>query len=72
MCPYLLMSMLMGMAVYAAGLLPLPNYWSMMSVQLAAGIVVYIVLCRAFRLKAFIEIWEWGFASPRHLFQQGS
>jgi len=43
----------------------------MLPAQLASGILIYIVLCRVFRLKAFIEIWQWGFDSPRRLFQQG-
>ena len=60
MCPYLIMSIMMGMAVYAVGLLPFPNDWPMLLAQIALGIIVYIALCRTFRLKTFIEIWQWG------------
>jgi hypothetical protein len=50
----------MGMAVYAAGMLPLPNNWSMLFVQIIIGIVTYVCLCRLFRLTAFMEIWLAG------------
>ena len=65
------MSALMGMVVYSVGLLPLPNYWSVLPLQLAAGVVIYIVLCRMFRLKAFIEIWQWGLTWPHQVFEPG-
>ena len=57
---YLIMAVLMGMAVYAAGLLPFPNHWSMLLVQITIGIVIYVCLCRLFRLTAFMEIWQAG------------
>jgi len=57
---YLVMAVLMGMAVYAAGLLPFPNQWSMLLVQITIGIVIYVCLCWLFRLTAFIEIWQEG------------
>ncbi len=57
---YLIMAVLMGVAVYAAGLLPFPNHWSMLSVQIITGIVIYVCLCRLFRLMAFMEIWQGG------------
>jgi len=56
----LIMAVLMGMAVYAAGMLPLPNNWSMLFVQIIIGIVTYVCLCRLFRLTAFMEIWLAG------------
>jgi teichuronic acid exporter len=56
--PYLVMATLMGMAVYMAQLLPFPNHWSMLLVQITIGIVVYCSLCRLFRLAAFMEIWQ--------------
>ncbi len=59
--PYLSMASLMGFAVYAAGLLQFPSRWSLLLTQITAGIVVYVFLCRAFRLKAFMEIWQAGF-----------
>jgi teichuronic acid exporter len=57
---YLIMAVLMGLAAYAAGFLPLPNLWSMLLVQITLGIVVYLCLCRVFRLMAFMEIWQGG------------
>ena len=55
--PYLIMAVLMGIAVYAAGLLQFSHHWSMLLVQITMGIVIYVFLCRVFRLKAFMEIW---------------
>lgn len=56
--PYLIMAALMGMVIFAIGLLPFPNHWSMILVQIIIGIVIYICLCRLFRLTAFMEIWQ--------------
>jgi len=56
--PYFVMSALMGIAVYALGLLPFPNYWSMLLSQVVMGVVVYMSLCRLFRLEAFVELWQ--------------
>jgi teichuronic acid exporter len=57
---YLIMAMLMGIAVYAAGLLPFRNPWSMLLVQINTGIIIYVCLCRLFRLMTFMEIWQGG------------
>lgn len=57
---YLFMAGLMGLAVFAAGLLPFPNYWSMLLVQIMIGIITYVSLCRLFRLPAFMEVWQGG------------
>jgi len=57
MFSYIIMAALMGMAICAAGLLPIPSYWSMLLVQIVVGIVIYVCLCRVFRLKAFMDIW---------------
>jgi O-antigen/teichoic acid export membrane protein len=57
---YLFIAMLMGMAVYLAGLLPFPNHCVMLLVQITIGIVIYVCLCRLFRLLAFMEIWQMG------------
>jgi teichuronic acid exporter len=56
--PYLIVAVLMGMAVYVAGLIQFPNHWSMLLVQITTGSIFYIFLCRAFRLKAFMDIWH--------------
>jgi len=55
---YLFMAMLMGIAVYAIGLLPFSNYWSLLLVQILTGFVIYVCLCWLFRLTAFIELWQ--------------
>jgi teichuronic acid exporter len=57
---YLIMSALMGLAIYMANLLPFPSQWSLLMVQIIVGIVIYVCLCRIFRLKAFMEIWQSG------------
>ena len=58
--PYLIMAVLMGVAVFSAGLLPFPNHWSMVLVQITTGTVIYVCLCWLFRLTAFTEIWKAG------------
>jgi hypothetical protein len=42
------------------GLLPFPNYWSMVFVQITTGFVMYVSLCRLFRVAAFMDIWQTG------------
>lgn len=58
--PYLILAMVVGMVVFVIGLLPFPNYWSMLLVQIIIGIVIYVCFCRLFRLIAFMEIWQEG------------
>jgi O-antigen/teichoic acid export membrane protein len=60
MYSYLIMALLMGFGVYAIGLVSFPNYWSLLLVQIATGIGIYVCLCRLFRLTAFMEIWHTG------------
>ena len=62
MCPYLIMAVLMGMTVSTLGFLPFPNYYSLLFVQLTIGVFVYLFLCRMFRITAFMEIWQLGWA----------
>jgi O-antigen/teichoic acid export membrane protein len=69
--PYLLLSALMGAAVYLAGFINYPNYWFMLLTQITIGMVTYIVLCRMFRLPAFMEVWQGGWDSMR-LLRNGS
>lgn len=64
---YLIMAVLMGVAVYAAGLLPFRNLWSMLLVQITIGIVIYVGLCRLFRPSAFMEIWQMGWNKMQFL-----
>lgn len=58
--PYFIMASLMGFAVYAAGLPQFAHHWSLLLVQITTGMVVYVLLCRVFRLQAFMEIWDAG------------
>jgi O-antigen/teichoic acid export membrane protein len=55
---YLVASIVMGLAAYGAGFVPLPGYWSQLLAQMAVGIAVYVFLCRLFRLAVFMEIWQ--------------
>jgi teichuronic acid exporter len=65
--PSLTMAVLMGIAVYAVGLLPFPNNWSVLLVQISIGTVMYVCLCRLFRLTAFMEIWQMGWSKMSFL-----
>ena len=56
--PYLAAVVLMGAAVYAAGLLRFSSNWSTLVAQITMGSFVYVCLCRAFRLKAFMDVWR--------------
>lgn len=67
MFPNLITAVLMGMAVYATGLLPFPNHWSMLLAQISIGSLVYICLCRLFRLAAFMEVWQVGWSKASSL-----
>jgi teichuronic acid exporter len=58
--PYLLMSVLMGMAVCALGFLQFKNNYLLLLTQISVGFIVYVGLCRIFRLPAFLEIWQMG------------
>jgi teichuronic acid exporter len=56
--PYLFVAILMGIAVYAAGLVPFPGHWSLLLGQIITGSFIYICLCRTFRLRAFMDSWQ--------------
>jgi len=55
--PYVIISGVMGISIYALDLLPFSDYWSMLLSKIVTGIAVYTVLCRLFRLEAFMELW---------------
>ncbi len=55
---YLILAILMGIVLYAAGLLPFRNQWIMLLVQITIGIVIYVCMCRLLRLTAFMELWQ--------------
>jgi hypothetical protein len=48
----------MGLAMYAAGLVAFPNQWSLLVAQVAGGCILYVGVCRAFRLTAFMDVWQ--------------
>lgn len=54
--PYFLTSLLMGAAMFAIGLLPFPNAMSALITQMVVGGVIYLALCRLFRLAAFMSL----------------
>jgi len=56
--PYLAIACVMGLVVYAVGLLHFTGSPSMLLAQIATGIIVYTGLCRAFRLKTFMAMWQ--------------
>ncbi len=56
--PYLNIAVLMGISVYAVGLLPFPSPWCTLLVQIPIGIIIYACLCLVFRLTAFMEVWQ--------------
>jgi len=58
MSPYFIVSVLMGVVAYAVKYLYFSHHLYLMVAQITTGFIVYIGLCRAFRLKAFMEILE--------------
>jgi O-antigen/teichoic acid export membrane protein len=64
MVPYFFAAAFMGAAVYGLGMLQLAPHWSLL-LQIPTGILVYGVLCRAFRLPAFMSLWEAGWTRIR-------
>jgi teichuronic acid exporter len=56
--PYLGTSLAMGASVCLVQCIPFPNHWTLLFVETAVGALVYVVLCRGFRLQAFLELWE--------------
>ena len=55
---YLAAAAVMGLAVYSIGLLWIFSTWIMLVTQVCMGFIVYIGLCRLFRLPAFLEMWQ--------------
>ncbi|MBW8015848.1 MAG: lipopolysaccharide biosynthesis protein [Planctomycetes bacterium] len=56
MTPYLFAAVLMGAVVYSLKYVPFESVLSLFLTQAIVGVVVYIGLCRIFRLSAFEEI----------------
>lgn len=58
--PYLVVTIIMGLGVYIVGLPPYPNQLILLLVQIFTGAIIYVILCRVFRLTIFMEIWDIG------------
>lgn len=58
--PYLAMSAVMAGSVHGIGFLPFPNNLCLLVAQIISGGLIYALLCRLFRLAAFMEIWHVG------------
>jgi teichuronic acid exporter len=56
LAPYLAMAVAMGLGAYSVRLLPWPNTLSLLTVQVLAGVFIYIALCWNLKLSAFIEM----------------
>ena len=56
MTPYLFAAAVMGTVVYSLKYIPFESVLSLFLTQAIVGVVVYIGLCRIFRLSAFEEI----------------
>jgi O-antigen/teichoic acid export membrane protein len=54
--PYLINALLMGGLVYAISCLPIASHVILLLCQVAAGGVVYLLLCRIFRFSAYMEL----------------
>jgi teichuronic acid exporter len=57
---YLVISGLMGILVFGIGQFPFNAEWVRLATQVILGGIIYLSLCKLFRLEAFIEIWEMG------------
>ena len=57
---YLIMAVLMGIGTAAVGSLAFPNEWSALLTQMMIGLILYVTLCRLFRLTVFMELWKAG------------
>lgn len=54
---YLVFAAVMGIVVYAGGLLPHTTIWPVLLFQITSGTILYVGLCRIFRLSAFMDFW---------------
>jgi teichuronic acid exporter len=54
--PILSLASMMGIGIYLIGYLPFPGDLSLLTAQLATGMVLYVCLCSLFNISSFIEI----------------
>lgn len=55
--PYLVAASVMGTAVSALAWLPVAQPWVQLLLQVVAGGMIYLLLCRGFRLPVFMDGW---------------
>ncbi len=55
--PYLAAAGTMGAGAFALTWLPLAQPWLLLLIQVAAGGLIYGLLCRGFRLPVFMDVW---------------
>jgi teichuronic acid exporter len=65
--PYAVAPALMGMGVYLIGHAPVRSNWLRLSIQVFAGVVLYIGICRLLRLPRFLDVWRMGEAKMSSL-----
>ena len=58
--PYLGATFVMATCMYAVDYLGFQHHWSLLSAQILSGCVIYLALCRGFRLSGFMEVWQTG------------
>ena len=56
--PYLLISAAMGGIVFLFNWLPISSQLLLLILQVTAGAIIYVALCRVFRLPVFMEAWQ--------------
>lgn len=60
LCWCLTASLLMGVVVSIAGLVPFHSPWFQLLLGITVGVVTYIAICFYIRLPAFLELWQMG------------
>jgi hypothetical protein len=63
--PYSVISAIMGAVVFLLNWLPITNQSLLLALQLLVGALVYMILCRVFRLPIFMEAWHVFFTKVR-------
>lgn len=55
---YAVAPLLMGLAVWLVGQVPLPKDWLLLSIQVVTGMVTYVGVCGLLRVPKFLELWD--------------
>ncbi len=69
--PYFAVSAVMGGLVYLLNWLPIASSMLLLILQILVGGIVFVLLCRGFRLPVFMEAWQ-VFFRKLHAFSQSS